>query len=75
MKVRIGIAETGKVVEVDVDDAAAFERTLEESYASGAALLWFEDDKRRRFGIPRDRLGYVEIETSDQRPSVGFGPG
>ena len=75
MKVRIGIADAERVVELEVDDAKAFERTVEESFAGETSLLWFEDTKRRRVGIPRERVAYVEIETADDRQSVGFAPG
>lgn len=74
MKVRIGIADTNKVVEIEVDDSAKFENAVEESYSGDSSLLWFEDDKKRRIGIPRDRLSYVEIETDRASRNVGFGP-
>lgn len=75
MKVRIGIADAERVVELEVDDAKGFERTVEEAFAGETSLLWFEDTKRRRVGIPRERVAYVEIETDDDRQSVGFAPG
>ena len=74
MKVRIGIAETNKVVEFDVDDPAAFEESVESTYSGESSLLWFEDSRRRRVGIPRERLGFVEIETDADNRSVGFAP-
>lgn len=72
MNVRIGIAETNKVVELDVDDPAAFEESLEAAFTADTALLWFEDAKKRRVGIPRDRFGFVEIDQSGNRQAVGF---
>jgi hypothetical protein len=72
VNVRIGIAETNKVVEIDVDDPAAFEVTLEAAFAADTALLWFEDEKKRRIGIPRDRFGFVEIDQAGNRQAVGF---
>lgn len=74
MKVRIGIAETNKVVEFDVDDPAAFEESVEATYSGESSLLWFEDSRKRRVGIPRERLGFVEIETDADNRSVGFAP-
>lgn len=73
MNVRIGIADTGKVVELDVDDPAAFERSMDEAFAGDKAMLWFEDSKKRRVGIPRNRIGFVEIEQEGARVPVGFG--
>ncbi len=74
MKVRIGIADTNKVIELEVEDATAFEQSVESTYSGDSSLLWFEDDKHRRIGIPRERLGFVEIETDSDRRNVGFGP-
>lgn len=74
MKVRIGIAEANKVVEIDVDDAAAFERTITQAVENGEAVVWVDDSKKRRVGIPVGRLGYIEIETEDAKSSVGFAP-
>lgn len=73
MKVRIGIAETDRVVEIEVDDPAAFEASVEAAYAGSTSLLWFEDTFRRRVGVPRERLAFVEIETESDRHRVGFG--
>lgn len=73
MKVRIGIADSTKVVELEVADSAEFEAGLAESLA-GDSLVWVEDSKKRRVGIPAARVAYVEIESEDSRTNVGFGP-
>lgn len=72
MKVKIGVAESNRVVEIEVDDASAFEKTMEDAYDSGKGLIWFEDTKRRRVGIPKERIAFIEIDT-DQDRVVGFG--
>lgn len=69
----MGIAETDKVVEFEIDNAKAFEESVEKAYAGDTALLWFEDSKQRRVGFPRARLGFVEIETEATPRTVGFG--
>jgi hypothetical protein len=73
LKARIGIAETNKVVELEVADPTEFESQVESAYAGDSSLLWFEDSKKRRVGIPRDRLGFVEIDIDADRTAVGFG--
>lgn len=73
MKVRIGIAEANRVVELDVDDPTAFEQGLEAAFTAGTPLLWFEDAKGRRVGIPREKVAFVEVERETERP-VGFSP-
>lgn len=72
MKVKIGIAESNRVVELEVDDVASFESMLEGEFGSGPGLIWFEDTKDRRIGVPKDRIAFVEIDTDRDRP-VGFG--
>ena len=74
MKVRIGIADSTKVVELDVEDAEDFETGFAAAVGGDEVLVWVEDIKKRRVGIPRERVAYVEIETDDARQSVGFGP-
>lgn len=74
MKVRIGVADSSHVIELEVDDPSDFEASLEATYAGDTALLWFEDVKRRRVGLPRDRIAYVEVETEEDRAAVGFSP-
>lgn len=72
LKVKIGVAESSRVVEIDVDDIAGFEKRIAESFEGGPGVLWFEDTKQRRVGIPRDRIAFVEIDQEEDRP-VGFG--
>lgn len=74
MKVRIGIVETERVVEMDVAKADEFEATVEDAFKGDTALLWFEDVKHRRMGIPRDKIAFVEIETEGTARTVGFSP-
>ena len=74
MKVRIGIAESTKVIELEVSDAQEFESSFADSLANDEVLVWVEDSKKRRVGIPSSRVAYVEIETADARTNVGFGP-
>ena len=74
MKVRIGVADTNRVVEFEVDDPDAFEATADRAFAGGDKLLWIEDAKQRRIGIPVARVAYIEIETQAALPSVGFAP-
>lgn len=72
MKVKIGIAESSRVVEVVVDDIEAFEKKIESSFVEGSTLLWFEDTKNRRVGIPSSRIAFVEVDQESEH-KVGFG--
>ncbi|HVR32918.1 MAG TPA: DUF3107 family protein [Acidimicrobiia bacterium] len=73
MKVRIGIADSTKVIELDVPDVKEFEDGFAGALANDDVLVWVEDTKNRRIGIPASRVAYVEIETEDAIQNVGFG--
>ena len=72
MKVKIGIAESNRVVELEVEDVAEFEKMLETEFAGGPGLIWFEDTKDRRVGVPNQRIAFIEIDKERER-TVGFG--
>ncbi len=74
MKVRIGIVDSTKVVELDIDDAGTFEQDMAQAIGGADPLVWLDDVKKRRVGIPVTRIAYIEIETDDSARSVGFGP-
>ena len=73
MQIRIGIADSGREIELEVDDADALIAEVEQAVAGSAAMIWLTDTKGHRFGVPSSRVAYVQIE-ADERASVGFGP-
>ena len=75
MKVRIAIADSSRVVELEVDNGTEFESVVEAAFQGDAPLLWVEDVKKRRVGLPTARIAYVEIESEEGAPTVGFAPG
>lgn len=75
MQARIGIVESGKVIEVEVEDADAFRTQMESVFSGEQTVYWFTDLKRRSVGIPVNRIAYVEIDPEDATRQVGFAPG
>ena len=73
MRVRIGITDTSKVVEIEVDDVKEFQDEVERAVSEGG-LAWFLDTKGRTVGIPARGVAYVEIEGNEGGHSVGFAP-
>ena len=73
MKVRIGVAETDKVVEIDVEDVKSFKEEMERALDEGG-FAWFTDTKSRTVGIPARSVAFVEIEAEEGGPAVGFAP-
>jgi hypothetical protein len=75
VEVRIGVTYTPREIEVDLgDDADADElvKQVEEATAGEGGVLWLQDRKGRRVGVPAARLAYVEIGGDEER-RVGFG--
>lgn len=73
MRVRIGIADTDKLVEIEIDDVPSFKEELERAVAANQ-LAWFTDSRGRTVGIPSSQVAFVEIEDTVGGPAVGFAP-
>ncbi len=71
MKVRIGVADTSKVIELEVDDVDSFKSELERVISEGG-LAWFTDTTGGDVAIPGKSVAFVEIEASESGPAVGF---
>ncbi|CAN5756311.1 hypothetical protein BH23ACT4_BH23ACT4_08970 [soil metagenome] len=74
MKVRIAVAESSKVVELEVDDLEVFKETMKATVEAGD-VFWTTDTKGREFGIPAGRIAFVEVESENADVAVGFAPG
>ena len=75
LKVKIGIVDADRVVEIETEDPEALRNTVDAAFASGTSMLWFEDTKKRLVGIPRDKLAFVEIEQESGARSRRIRPG
>lgn len=75
MKARIGVADSSKVIEIDVDDAEDFRSQVESVFTSPQEVFWFTDVRKRSVGVPVSRIAYVEIDSDESSRSVGFAPG
>jgi len=73
MKVRIGISQSDKLVDLEIDDAKAFKKEIERAVAEGG-LGWFTDTKGRSIGISSKNLAFIEMDDPDEQPQVGFAP-
>ena len=74
MEVRIGVVHTAKELTFETDaDPESIVSTLEDAIAKGLPLVWLEDGKGRRVGVPADKVGYVELVVDDSTRKVGFG--
>ncbi|MDQ2649533.1 MAG: DUF3107 domain-containing protein [Actinomycetota bacterium] len=75
MDVRIGLTQTPKELEVQLEegaDPAALRKQVEEALA-GDGTLWLTDRRGRQVGIPAAKLAYVEIGSPQDERRIGFG--
>ena len=75
MDVRIGVKNSPKELEVileDGTDGEAVRQHIDKALAEGGTL-WLTDRKGRQYGVPVDKVGYVEIGSSDASRRIGFG--
>ena len=76
MDVRIGIAESPQVIEVEMEndvDRDALKADVEAALAGKSKILWLTDRKGTDFAVPSDRIGFVEVGTADAEKRIGFG--
>ena len=74
MDVKIGVVYTSKELLVELDSGAEEVRaTIDTALANADPLVWLNDSKGRRVGVPTDKIAYVEIGSEDETRKVGFG--
>ena len=75
MDVRIGLTQTPKELEVQLDegsDPAAIKAQVE-SVLADKSTLWLTDRRGRQIGVPAEKLAYVEIGSPQDDRRIGFG--
>lgn len=76
MDVRIGITQTPKEIEVELEDGAdpkAVVADIEKSLAKETGVLWLTDRRGRRVAVPVAKVAYVEVGAPSSDRRVGFG--
>jgi hypothetical protein len=74
--VRIGITQSAKELEVELDqdaDRDAVIAEIEASLGKESGVLWLTDRKGRRVAIPVAKVAYVEVGAPTHERRVGFG--
>jgi hypothetical protein len=76
MDVRIGIAQSGQVIEIELPegtDRAELRKHLDTTLADDDAVLWITDRKGKDVAVPTSRISFVELGSADQERRIGFG--
>jgi len=72
VEIRIGIANTGRELNFETDQAADdVKKSLADALGSGAPFVSFSDTKGNSYIVPAASLAYVELGTEEAR-RVGF---
>jgi len=76
MDVRIGIADSAQVIEVELEndvDRDALKGQVDAVVSGSADSLWLTDRKGKELAVPAARIAFVEIGTADAERRIGFG--
>ena len=75
MDVRIGIVQTVKELEVELEQDADRDAVMAEieTALSSESVLWLTDRKGRRVGVPAAKVAYIEVGAPSSDRRVGFG--
>ncbi len=76
MDVRIGIADSAQVIEVELEndvDRDALKGQVDAVVSGSADSLWLTDRKGKELAVPASRIAFVEIGTADAERRIGFG--
>ena len=75
MKIKVGIAHTSRVIEIESEDPEEVRVQIEEVLGGSRPMVWLQDSDGTRVGIPREMLAFVEFESAEGRSGVGFAAG
>lgn len=76
MELRIGIADSPQVIEIELDqqvDRSEVVSQIEAALKNGKEVLRLVDKKGRDWMVPAQRIAYVEVGSSDADRRIGFG--
>jgi Protein of unknown function (DUF3107) len=72
--VRIGVTQSVREIEIELDDEARDQVRADVAAAiAGESMLWLTDKKGRTVGVPAAKIGYIELGGPSEDRKVGFG--
>ncbi len=75
MELRIGIAESPRELDLELDEASEQQSVvdaIEQAIAAGVGVYWISDRKGRRVGVPVAKIAYIELGPDRNQRKVGF---
>jgi len=74
MRLRIGVSEATKELDIEVKDSDAVIAAYEKAADKGERMLWIDEEGGERVGIVTDKILYFAVDAA-ARVGVGFSPG
>ena len=74
--VRVGVTQAPREIEVEMaddTDRAALSKSIEQTLGQADGVLWLEDRRGRKVGLPSAKVAYIEIGAPGEDRRVGFG--
>ena len=71
MRARIGIADTGREIEVEIEGRDEIVELIDDAYRKGVPVLWFTNTIGQDIGVPLRRVAFIEL-VADPDQTVGF---
>ena len=76
MDVRIGIAQSGQIIEIELApdiDSAEIKADVDAALAADGTVLWLTDHKGNETAVSSNRIAFVELKQADGDKRIGFG--
>lgn len=76
MDIRIGIAQSASIIELEMADGtdrAALRAEIDASLGKEEGVLWLTDRKGKDVAVPVARVAFVEIGQENPERRIGFG--
>jgi uncharacterized protein (DUF2344 family) len=76
MDLRIGIAESPQVIEVELAnnvDRDELKAALEAAMKGDSSVVWVTDKKGREVAVPSAKISFVDLGSADSDRKIGFG--
>lgn len=76
MDVRIGVLHTPKEIEIELPadaDRSEVRSAVDRALAGTEPVLWLTDRHGAEFGVPTERIAWVQVGSADTERRIGFG--
>jgi len=76
MDLRIGIAKSNNIIEIELEDGTDRDQLkvqIDQVLADEGRILWLTDCKGKELAVPSSRISFVEVGTADAERRIGFG--